>query len=59
MRRLPLYFYAQLEDVTEHVLSKRQLQEQHRFIKDVANALPLLVYIYDLIASASPGVTGA
>jgi len=43
-----LYFVAQIEDVTARVLAEQRAEER-RFIESVADALPLTLYLFDLV----------
>lgn len=44
----PKYLIAVVEDITERKLAEEQLRERERFIYQLANAMPGILYVYDL-----------
>ena len=44
----PLYFVSQVQDVTPRVLAERKAHEERRFIERIADAVPSILYVYDL-----------
>ncbi len=44
----PSHLVVQINDVTGRVLAERQASEERRFIESVADAVPSVLYLYDL-----------
>jgi len=44
----PLHFVAQIQDITDRKQAEFALQESQRFIQQIADASPNILYVYDL-----------